>query len=122
MSIINFGDQFANEYAYWYPKNKNFALFHRLAVQNMNESRKSYNNIAENIYGNTNAITLRTRFRYGYAPPENGEIQHIKYREKWYEIAAVRKVELGNLGLYRNAEYYLELIEVAYGPNNASTN
>lgn len=117
MSIINFGDQFANEYAYWYPVNKKLTPCFRLAVQNMNEARSSYTKIGENLVDAQSTLTLRTRYKFDYRVPSQDINQHIKYREKWYEITDVRPVELGTLGLYRNKEYYLTLIEVSYEPD-----
>lgn len=119
--MFEYGDQFARESAVWYPKNKVFDTFSPIAVENVSETRKSYNNISENMYGSGANITLRTRHIKDYSPPQENNIQHIKYRENWYEIAVVREVELGNLGFFHAKEFYLDLVEVAYGPDYAST-
>lgn len=116
-----FGDQRAREIAYWYPINREFKTFSPISVENINETRKSYINVSENMYGSGVSLTLRTRYLLDYLPPQDDKIQHIKYRDKWYEISAVRPVELGSFGIYRPKEFYLDLIEVAYGPDYAST-
>ena len=117
MSLYTFGDQFANESALWYPNNGEFVTFKKIAVQNLNESRNTYGRIAEGLQDSNNTIALRTRYQYAYKPPKDDEVQHIKYRDLWYEITEVRPRELGALGLYRSKEYVLILTEVEYGPN-----
>ena len=105
----------AREKAEWYPIDRDVSHKKTIAVQNMSEARNAYSRVLENMNGADNTITLRTRYQYNYAPPDRDVIQHIFYRNKWYEISEVRPKELGNLGLVREIEYYLVLIEVNYG-------
>lgn len=114
-SLFTYGDQLARERAEWYPINRDLIHKEIIAVQNMNETRNAYSRVMENMNGADNTITLRTRYKHDYAPPDRDVLQHIFYRNKWFEISEVRPRELGNLGLHREIEYHLVLIEVNYG-------
>lgn len=103
-------DANAREVAEWYPVYGDFEKFRKIKVQNLSETRKHYNVIAENTDTTRVDVLLRTRFDHPYKPEE-----HIKYRDKWYEISEVRPRELGSMGYYRPKEYVLVLIEVNYG-------
>lgn len=119
-TLLTFGDQLAREKAEWYPTYGDFDHYKCIAVQNMNETRDNYGRIGENFQADSKTLTLRTRYQYDFAPPKDGDkIQHILYRGQWYEITEVRPHELGGFGLYRYREYYLILIEVAYGRDYA---
>ena len=115
--FLSNADPAARETARWYPKNGNLSEYKKIKVQNMNESGRSYWVEGTNIYASRDTIVLRTRYPYPYAPEddETHNLQHIFFRGKWYEITEVRDKDLPKLGLYRQKEYFISLIEVNYG-------
>lgn len=103
-------DQNARETAEWYPITGDFDTAKKIKVQNLSESRKHYSVISENLDTSRADVYLRTRFNYDYRPE-----QHIKYRNRWYEITEVQPRELGSYGYERYKEYVLVLLGVNYG-------
>lgn len=103
-------DPSARETAWWYPIFGDLKTYKPMKVQNMNESGKSYGTVSENMDSSRNMLYLRTRYPYEYEVK-----QHILYRAKWYEITDIRPRDLPTMGLFRNQEFIISLIEVNYG-------
>ena len=110
-------DPAARETAYWYPKYGDLKTKKQIKVQNMNESGKAYWVEGENIYASRSTVVIRTRYPYPYAPEDDQthDTQHIFFRGKWYEITDVRYKDLPTMGLFRQQEYFISMIEVSYG-------
>ena len=100
------------ECAKWYEKDKDQYKFIRVGV--INENEKRFSSVIQNIMTQADSTMLFTSYRYPYKVG-----QHIFYRDKWWEIAAVgeRTLDVNPqvMSLIKpqlNMQSVLELIEV----------
>lgn len=103
-------DPAAKEVARWYPTFGDFEKYHKIKVQNLNESQKNYSVIGDNMDTQGSEILLKTRFPYKYTVTS-----HIYYRHKWYAITKIDTKNFPSGGYGARQEYVLHLTEVNYG-------
>lgn len=109
-------DPAAQEVARWYPIFGDLEKYHKIKVQNLNESRKDYRVVGDNMDTQGNEVFLRTRFPYKYTVNS-----YIYYRRVWYEITQIdtRNFPAGGYGMRQ--EYTLHLLERNYGRDFVGT-